>query len=147
MVALENLKAQIKSIPPKQKMVLLGLLAFIVIGGFIWLIYLPASGEIKKLEGEISKLNAQIATDRGKARRLDDLKAENARLQARLKEATEQIPTEDEIVGLLQQVSNDGITAGLDFKVWRPAARKTSPTGLYTEIPVTVEVRGGYHNV
>lgn len=147
MVALENLKAQIKNIPPKQKMILLGLLAFIVIGGFIWFIYLPASEQIKKLEGEISKLNAQIVTDRGKVRRLDDLKAENVRLQARLNEATEQIPTEDEIVGLLQQVSNDGITSGLDFKVWRPGARKPSPTGLYTEIPVSVEVRGGYHNV
>ena len=147
MVALENLKAQIRNIPPKQKMMLLGLLAFIVIGGFIWYVYLPAQEQIKGLEGEISKLNAQIATDRGKVRRLDALKAENLRLQARLKEATEQIPSEDEITGLLKRVSDDGITSGLDFKVWRPGPRKQNPNGLYTEIPVSVEVRGSYHNV
>lgn len=147
MSALDNLAAQINNIPPKQKMLLLGLLAFIVVGGFVWYVYLPAREEITQLEGEISTLNAQIATDRAKVRRLDDLKAENVRLQARLKEVTEQIPTEDEITGLLRQVSNDGTTAGLDFKVWRPGGRKPNPNGLYTEIPVSVDVRGGFHNV
>lgn len=147
MAVLDNLKTQINNIPPRQKMLLLGLLAFIVVGGFVWYVYLPAREEITQLEGEISTLNAQIATDRAKVRRLDDLKAENIRLQARLKEATEQIPTEDEITGLLRQVSSDGTTAGLDFKVWRPGGRKASPSGLYTEIPVAIEVRGGFHNV
>jgi type IV pilus assembly protein PilO len=35
----------------------------------------------------------------------------------------------------------------LDFKLWRPSERRPGASGLYTEIPVDVEVAGGYHAV
>lgn len=143
----DGIVAKIKTAPPRQQMVVLGALAAVIVGFFVWFVYLPASEEIAGLGSDISKLNSQIATDRVKVRRLDVLKQENARLQARLQEVREQLPSADEITELLRQVSDYGVSSGLDFKVWRPGSRAANASGLYTEIPVQVEVRGGFHNV
>jgi len=84
---------------------------------------------------------------RVKVRRLDTLRQENRALQLRLAEQKEQLPNEAEIDQLLKQVSDLGGRSGLNFKLWKPGPRKKNASGLYLEIPVSIEVSGGYHSV
>lgn len=134
-----------KALSNKQKMLVLVVVLVGMFGGWIWMVYLPKKGEITQLNEEVSNLNNQISINRTKAMRLDDLKRENDRLQRRLARLKEQLPPEAEVELLLKQVSELGIRTGLDFKLWKPSDPKASPDGLYTEIPVSVEIAGGYH--
>lgn len=114
---------------------------------FIWLIHIPKTTEIKKLDADIAGLAAKIAENDAKIRKLDELKAEVKSLQARLKNLTEQLPPESEVSDLLRQIQGLVNKSGLSLKLWRPDKRKTHASGLYEEIPIALKLTGGYHNV
>lgn len=137
----------IKNVPVLQRWVIIGLLVLIIIGGFFYFIYIPRVSRIKSIEGELSRLVNEININMTKARTLEELKKENAGLQRQLTEKKEQLPSESEAVTLLKQISDVGAGANLDIKLWRPGEKKQSPDGLYIELPVSVEITGGYHSM
>jgi len=137
----------IKNLPAYQKLIASVLVVVIVIAIFFYFFYLPKKNQITLVQGEISKLQNEININMTKARRLEELKKENAELERQLVRRKEQLPPEAEVASLLKQVSDLGLRVGLDFKLWRPAAKKANPSGLYSEIPVDVEIAGSYHTV
>src|SRR3989304_261343 len=146
-MALElNLNA-IKALPAYQKALMGGILVVALVALFFVFIAKPKIDEIDTLKHQIAQLNNDIQINRAKARRLDELKRENAELEHQLAVLKEQLPPESEVASLLKQVSDLGIKTGLDFKLWKPSERRPGASGLYTEIPVDVEVAGGYHAV
>lgn len=135
----------IKNLPPYQKMLALGLTVILIVAGFLVEFYFPKNNQIVGLRSDIAKLEGDIGINRAKVEKLEQLKKENAELEKQLAERKEQLPPEAEVASLLKQVSDLGLRVGLDIKLWRPAARKEDSSGLYTEIPVDVEIGGGYH--
>jgi type IV pilus assembly protein PilO len=135
----------IKNIPNQLRLIILALGIVIIVGMFIAFIYIPKNNEMSQLSGDIAKLENEINIYTVKVRRLDELKRENAELERQLIEKKEQLPQEAEVAMLLKQISELGIRAGLDFKLWKPGQRTENSSGLYAEIPVSVEVAGGYH--
>lgn len=133
------------NIPRSQKIIILVLLFTILIGGFVYFIFLPGKTQVDALNKSVADLNHEIMTNEVKLRRLDQLKIENAQLQAQLNELRAQLPAESEVSGLLKQISDLSIDSGLSIKLWKPGDRIKDPSGLYTAIPVDVEVTGGYH--
>lgn len=137
----------LKKMTSRQKLALIFLLLVITSSAFIWFVFIPTNETISQIEIEISELNNDINIQRVKIRRLEDLKQENKKLQHQLTELKEQLPPEAEVALLLKQVSELGGRSGLDFKLWKPAPKKVSSSGLYIEIPVNIEVAGAYHSV
>lgn len=137
----------IKALPGYQKALMAAILVIAVLGAFVWFVYIPKNAEIAALEQKIAEINNQINVNQAKARRFDELKRENTELERQLAVLKEQLPPESEVASLLKQVSDLGTKTGLDFKLWKPTDRRPAPSGLYTEIPVEVEVAGGYHAV
>ncbi|MBI3810802.1 MAG: type 4a pilus biogenesis protein PilO [Nitrospirae bacterium] len=135
----------VKNLPPYQKMLALGLTVILIVTVFLLEFYFPKNNQIVGLQSEIGKLEGEIGINRARVEKLDQLKKENAELERQLAEKKEQLPPEAEVASLLKQVSDLGLRVGLDFKLWRPAAKKEDPSGLYMEIPVDVEIGGGYH--
>ena len=75
-----------------------------------------------------------------------------AKFEKEMKEAEELffktavlLPKEKEIPKLLKDISALGQTVGLDFLTFKPLA--DIPKDFYAEIPVTINVRGPYHNM
>ncbi|HEY5599822.1 MAG TPA: type 4a pilus biogenesis protein PilO [Candidatus Manganitrophaceae bacterium] len=136
---------KLKSLTNTQKFISLVLILVIISGAFVWFIFIPKSAEISQFNEAINSLNNDINVHRTKARRLEELIKENKELQRQLAELKEQLPPQAEVEILLKQVSELGGRTGLDFKLWKPAEKKQNPSGLYVEIPVNVEVAGGYH--
>jgi type IV pilus assembly protein PilO len=75
-----------------------------------------------------------------------------AKFEKEMKEAEELffktavlLPKEKEIPKLLKDISALGQTVGLDFLTFKPLA--DIPKDFYSEIPVTINVRGPYHNM
>jgi type IV pilus assembly protein PilO len=124
---------------------------FTIIGAavvlFIWQVHIPKTNEIRILESDIAQQQAKIRENDAKIKKLDQLRAEVKSLQERLKILTEQLPPESEVSGLLRQIQGLVNKAGLSLKLWRPDKRRAHSSGMYEEIPITLKLTGGYHNV
>lgn len=141
-----NLK-DLGNLPRSQKIMLLALIFIVLIGGFVYFIFLPGKAEFDALKTSVNELNQKINTNEVKLRRLEELKVENMQLQSQLAMLQAQLPMEQEVSSLLKQVSDLSIESGLEVKLWKPGARKKDSSGMYLEIPVDVEVSGGYHSL
>ena len=137
----------INNLPNYQRLIAGISVVVIVFGVFFYFSYLPKKKKITLLQNEISKTQNEININMTKARRLEELKKENEELERQLTLKKFQLPPEAEVESLLKQVSDLGLGVGLDFKLWRPSAKKANPSGLYMEIPVDVEIAGHYHTV
>ncbi len=141
------LKLDIKNMPIYAKVIIAVLPSIIIVALVLFLVINPKMKQIKVLEAKIDKQNNEIAASQAKAAKLEMLKMENDRLVARINELKEQLPEEKEISTLLKQVSDMGISAGLEIKSWKPSPKVTHPSGIVYEIPVSVSVEGTYHNL
>ncbi len=137
----------IENISPIQRWAVIGLLFIVILGGFFYFVYMPKAERKKAIDGELSRLVNEININMTKARTLEDLKKQNAELQRQLSEKKEQLPSESEAESLLKQISDVGAGANLDIKLWKPGERRQSPDGLYIELPVSIEITGGYHSM
>jgi type IV pilus assembly protein PilO len=141
------LNLNMQKVPPYLRIIIAALPSIAIIVLFIFLIYSPKQKEIKSLDASIAILDGEINNAEVKVRKLDELKAENIRLKERLAQLQEQLPEEKEVSPLLKQISDLGITSGLEILLWKPDKRTPNPSGLYVEIPVNVEITGGYHDL
>lgn len=141
------IKLDIKTLPFYVKIIVSVLPSIIIALLVLFLVISPKLKQIKVLETQIDKQNNEIAASQAKAAKLDVLKMENERLVKRINELKEQLPDEKEISSLLKQVSDMGISAGLEIKSWKPSPKNTHPSGIVYEIPVSVDVIGTYHNL
>lgn len=146
-MALDLSLDSIKALPPYQKALLVAIPVIALLAAFVRFVYIPTNAEIAALEQAIAQINNEISINQAKARRLEELKRENEELSRQLASLKEQLPPESEVATLLKQVSDLGIKTGLDFKLWKPGDRRPGSSGLYSEIPVDVEVAGGFHSV
>lgn len=136
-----------KNIPQYLKIIITVVPALLIVILFIFLIYSPKSKEIKVLNARIAKLDNEIASAEVKIRKLPELRAENEKLKIQLAELQEQLPEEKEVSVLLKQISDLGLQSGLVILLWKPEARAPDPKGVYVEIPVKMEIVGGYHDL
>ncbi|HAM50805.1 MAG TPA: hypothetical protein DCP92_08990 [Nitrospiraceae bacterium] len=142
-----KLNLDMKTMPAGAKAGVLGacIVVVCIVAGLFLL--LPQQKEIKRLNGEITKQDNEIARDLAKVAKLSILKVENEKLKNRLEELKLQLPEEKEISSLLKQVSDLGIKSGLKIISWKPEQKKDHPSGIVYEIPVSVELSGSYHSL
>jgi type IV pilus assembly protein PilO len=138
---------KIQKVPPKTRMLGFFAVMSVAVILFIWQVHIPKTAAIKQLESAVAGLQAKIKENETKIKKLDELKAEVRSLHERLKLLTEQLPPETEVSGLLRQLQNLVNQSGLVLTLWKPEKRRTHASGLYEEIPIILEISGGYHNV
>ncbi len=142
----DKIAAQIQKIPSKARYIGFGVFIAVVCALFIYFAHIPMTNQIKQLDQEVKALRVKIDENDARIRKLDELRAEVKSLQERLRVLTEQLPPGSEVSGLLRQLQNLVSQSGLTLKLWRPAKQRTHPSGLYVEIPISVELGGGYHD-
>jgi type IV pilus assembly protein PilO len=140
-----SLLEKIQTLTAKQRTISFACMVMMLLGFFIWQVFIPKNKVIRQMEEEVSVLNTDINIRRTKARRLEALRAEYVILKKQLVELEKQLPPESEVDILLKQVSDLGERNGLLVKLWRPEGKKPNASGIYTEIPMRMEVDGGYH--
>ena len=138
---------KLKNLPAYVQAIIAALPSVIIIALFVFFIFIPKNDDIAALKTKVTKLDAEIKSGEAKVKRLDALIVENEMLKKKLAKLKEQLPEEKEVSVLLKQVSELGLRSGLEIRLWKPEARKTSPEGLYVEIPVRVEVMAQYHKL
>lgn len=117
----------------------------LVIGLYIWLVYIPKTGEIKTIKSELDRLESNIRIARVRAKNLKRLEADLTKSQSDLKIAIKLLPTTSEIPSLLKSITKLGNDSNLEFLLFSP--EKQVSKEFYVEIPVSIEVLGSYHDV
>jgi type IV pilus assembly protein PilO len=137
---------KIQKVPTKTRAIGFGVFIVLLLVAYIFQYQIPMNTKIKQLDTELAGLQQKILVNDSKIRRLDDLRAEVKSLEGRLVILTEQLPPESEVSDLLRQIQSLVNQSGLTLKSWKPAGRKTHASGLYEEIPIAMNLTGGYHN-
>ena len=137
----------IEGLPKNQRMIIVGVIFVVVIGLFFMYSYRPQGQMLITLDDQVKELERQIVVNKSLAEKKDELLAKNAELQQKLLEVQQKFPTSSEVTDLLKQVSVLGQQSGLDMQLWKPGNKVKNASNLYYEIPVSIEVLGGYHEV
>ena len=117
----------------------------VLAGAFIYLDYLPKTKEIDKTTKNIAKIKQDLKRAKIKAKDLQKFRAQKVMVDLQFKEALKLLPEKKEIPSLLQKITQLGNDSNLDFRLFVPQGER--PQTLFTEIPVSIQVRGNYHNV
>jgi type IV pilus assembly protein PilO len=123
-----------------------GVFALVLVVGSYYFFYLsPMYEEISGLEARSVDLQKEIQALRIKASRLPEFQAEVDRLDIELAKALRELPDKKEIDTLLARISEKAKDAGLDVILFKPESEQKKD--FYAEVPVSLEVRGGFHQV
>lgn len=117
-----------------------------VVGGIYYTTVFSDMGtEIASVNGEIEKLTVELSQKTAIANSLPRFEREVERLDVELKRALAELPDKTEIPQLLERISDKARDAGLTVSVFKPQAGEMKD--FYAEIPIQIEVSGGYHQV
>ncbi len=136
---------------PKVQKIMLGVMTMVIASyvyfatNFLPFNYPVRRAQIQALDSEYSKLSAELEKARKTVGNLAQLEAEYQRLHAQWKLAQELLPEEKEMPELLRQVTAAGQNTGVNFALFEPQAPR--PSEFYTDHPIKIKVRGGYHQV
>ena len=125
-------------------LVFLGTLLLLV-GSFVYFAYMPKFEKIEKLTKESKKLRGELKLVKKEAEDLDKFRKELQAAEEEFKMAMQALPEKKEIPTLLAGISRSGQDSGLEFLLFQP--KNEVPQEFYSELPVAIQVSGGYHNV
>lgn len=124
--------------------VFLGTLVLLA-GLFAYFVYLPNSEEIANAREEIARLQQRLNQATVRARALKKFEAEYAEVDVQFQEALRLLPNTKEIPSLLKSITQLGTDSQLEFLLFSPQRERSQD--FFMEIPVSIEVKGTYHNV
>ncbi len=99
--------------------------------------------ELEKTEKEEIALRQTFSQKQAKAANLDAYKQQLAEMEVSFGALLRQLPNKTEIETLLTDISQTGISAGLDINFFKPEG--LSPKEFYAEYPIKLKVTGRYH--
>jgi type IV pilus assembly protein PilO len=118
---------------------------FVVISGFVYFSYYPKFKQIDILDARHQKLKSELNSAKINASELKKFQQEMKEAEDNFKIASKALPETKEIPSLLTNISKSGQDSGLEFLLFQPHPDKAND--FYAEIPVLIQVKGGYHNI
>lgn len=119
------------------------LLCVIVAAAGYFLLTTPALEELKKVELEETNLRAIFDEKAAKAANLDAYKQQLDEMRQSFGALLRQLPNKTEIETLLTDISQTGISSGLEIELFKPEG--LIPKDFYAEYPIRLKVTGRYH--
>jgi type IV pilus assembly protein PilO len=135
----------IANLSPVKKIGLVVLVAVLIVGGYWYGIYRAKAKTIDRLRGDLSNKQAKLNENEAIARNLPRFKEEVQKLNLQLSKVVQELPNSREIPNLLETISNLGAINGLDVLYIKPG--NDVDKGFYAEVPISVKVKGGYHEM
>jgi type IV pilus assembly protein PilO len=132
-------------LPLYQRLIALAALAFLVMGVFVWFVWLPEYDKLEGMEQEIFRLEADYIQKKQIADNLPKFKEEFAKLEQLLQEALTQLPNKKEIPTLLTNLSTLAKDSGLEVATFTPRGEVNK--GFYAEVPASLDLVGTYHQI
>lgn len=130
--------------PFEVKVVVAAFVAIVVGALSYYLIVAPKLPILDSAQLKEAELKLQFQAKYRIAVNLEAYKQQLAQIEQDFSSMLKSLPTSNETPGLLDDVTYVGTTSGLNFKLlnWQ----REIPKEFYTELPIELEVNGGYHN-
>ncbi len=125
------------------KSILIIVLCVIVATAAYFTITTPKLKELKKSEKEEVTLKATFDEKQAKAANLEAYKQQLDEMRQSFGALLRQLPNKTEIETLLTDISQTGISSGLEIDLFQPEG--LSPRDFYAEYPIKLKVTGRYH--
>jgi type IV pilus assembly protein PilO len=124
----------------------IGIVFAVVIGlGIYWIIIQDKYPALQRVEQEEVTLRQVFENKQRKAANYDAYKAQLAQIEQSFGTMLRQLPGETEIPSLIVDISQTGLAAGLQEKLFQP--QPEVPKDFYAEKPITISLSGGYHEI
>lgn len=109
---------------------------------FVWKSQHPQLLEARAKESELWNT---LDTKARKAANLEAYKAQLADMEKSFGAMLRQLPNKTEVPNLLVDISQTGLAAGLEEKLFQPQTE--SRKDFYAELPISIRLTGGYHEM
>ena len=100
---------------------------------------------LERAQNEEQELRLTFENKQRKAANYDAYKAQLAQIEQSFGTMLRQLPGETEIPSLIVDISQTGLAAGLQEKLFVPLAE--IPKDFYAEKPIKIRLAGGYHEI
>ena len=119
---------------------------FVVTGlGIYWFIVQDKAQQLERAQQEEVDLRETFENKQRKAANYDAYKQQLAQIEQSFGTMLRQLPGETEIPSLIVDISQTGLAAGLQEKLFVPQAE--IPKDFYAEKPIKIRLTGGYHEI
>jgi type IV pilus assembly protein PilO len=98
---------------------------------------------LQKAEADELDLKSQFENKQQRAANLDAYKAQLGEMERSFGAMLRQLPGKTEVPNLLVDISQTGLAAGLQEKLFQPAGEQSK--GFYAELPIKIRLVGSYH--
>lgn len=124
--------------------VLLGFFAATLVAGW-WFMWDPQRVELEQKRQEESTLKEEWLNKKRQAVNLEQYQQQLADIDKSFGALLKQLPNRAEMESLLVDISQAGLSRGLQFEIWKPGAEAVKD--FYAEMPITIRVVGSYHDL
>lgn len=100
---------------------------------------------LTEVEAKELDLRATFESKQSKAANLEALKEQMREMEQSFGDMIRQLPNKTEVAGLIIDVSQKGLSAGLEFDLFQPSAENIAE--FYAELPINIRVQGDYHQL
>jgi len=118
----------------------------VVLGlGVYWFIVKDKAPQLARVQEEEQQLRVTFENKQRKAANYDAYKAQLAQIEQSFGTMLRQLPGKTEIPSLIVDISQTGLAAGLQEKLFVPQSE--IPRDFYAEKPIKIRLTGGYHEI
>jgi type IV pilus assembly protein PilO len=101
--------------------------------------------ELASIESKEAELKETFERKQKKTANLNALREQMKEMEQSFGDMLRQLPNKTEVAGLLVDISQTGLSSGLEFELFQPKAEV--PTEFYAELPISIRVKGSYHQI
>ncbi|MGB5245536.1 MAG: type 4a pilus biogenesis protein PilO [Woeseia sp.] len=128
------------------RIAVIAIVFFVVVGfGFYWIIVQDKAPQLQRAIDDEQNLRISFEQKQRKAANYDDYRAQLTQMEQSFGTMLRQLPGETEIPSLIVDISQTGLAAGLQEKLFQP--QPEVPKDFYAEKPIKISLSGGYHEI
>ncbi|MBT8101523.1 MAG: type 4a pilus biogenesis protein PilO [Gammaproteobacteria bacterium] len=132
--------------PPVFRIAVIAIVFVVVLGlGIYWFIVKDKAPQLDRVQEEEQQLRLTFENKQRKAANYDAYKAQLSQIEQSFGTMLRQLPGETEIPSLIVDISQTGLAAGLQEKLFVPQSE--NPKDFYAEKPIQIRLTGGYHEI
>ncbi|HKK56830.1 type 4a pilus biogenesis protein PilO [Marinobacter sp.] len=117
----------------------------LILGGGYWFFIKDQYAQLERVEREEQQLRERYESKAYQAANLEVFKAQMVEMEDTFGALVRQLPSETEVPGLLEDITNTARGSGLDLREIKLQAERQRD--FYSELPINIRVTGSYHEL
>ena len=131
---------------PTPVKVIVALIVFgLILGGGYWFFIKDQYAELERVEQKEQQLRETYENKAYQVANLDVFKSQMVEMEETFGALVRQLPSETEVPGLLEDITNTALGSGLDLQEIKLQGERQRD--FYSELPINIRVVGSYHEL